>query len=83
MNRPEPRPAFGALGLVRRASRLRTLDRCRVSVSLAMGVASFGLITGGVVAMSLGHAQRRRARLELASFGVTLRGGGLQLRVRF
>jgi hypothetical protein len=45
----------------------------RNAAAMAMGVASFGLITGGVVAMSIGHAQQRRARLELASFGVTLR----------
>lgn len=59
------------------------LSDTRNAVALAMGVASFGLITGGVVAMSIGHAQRRRARLELASFGISLHGGGLQLRGRF
>jgi hypothetical protein len=55
----------------------------RNAVAMAMGAGSFGLITGGVVAMSVGHAQQRRARLELAGFGVTLHGGGLQLRARF
>jgi hypothetical protein len=57
----------------------------RNAVAMALGVASFGLITGGVVAMSIGHAQGRRARLELADFGVALHrsGGGLQLGVRF
>jgi hypothetical protein len=57
----------------------------RNAVAMALGVASFGLITGGVVAMSIGHVQGRRARLELASFGVALRGdgGGLQLGGRF
>jgi hypothetical protein len=57
----------------------------RNAVAMALGVASFGLITGGVVAMSIGHVQGRRARLELANFGVALRGdgGGLQLGGRF
>jgi hypothetical protein len=57
----------------------------RNAVAMALGVASFGLLTGGVVAMSVGQAQGRRARLELASFGVALRGdgGGLQLGGRF
>lgn len=55
----------------------------RNAAAMTMGVGGFGLITGGVVAMSIGHAQGRRARLELAGFGVTLHGGGLQLRARF
>lgn len=55
----------------------------RNAVAMMMGAASFGLITGGVIAMSIGHAQGRRARLELASFGVTPHGGSLQLRARF
>lgn len=45
----------------------------RTAVALSMGVASFGLITGGVVSMSLGYAQRRKARLELGSVGLALR----------
>jgi hypothetical protein len=55
----------------------------RNAVAMMMGAASFGLITGGVVAMSIGHAQQRRARLELAGLGITRHGGGLQLRARF
>jgi hypothetical protein len=57
----------------------------RNAVAMILGAASFGLITGGVVAMSIGHVQGRRARLELANFGVALRGdgGGLQLGGRF
>ena len=57
----------------------------RTAVALVLGAASLGLITGGVVAMSIGQVQGRRARLELANFGVALHGngGGLRLGGRF
>jgi hypothetical protein len=41
----------------------------RNAVAMSMGVASLGVITGGVIAMSIGHAQRRKARQSLENIG--------------
>jgi hypothetical protein len=41
----------------------------RNAIAMTMGAASLGVITGGVIAMSIGHAQRRKARLDLRNFG--------------
>lgn len=41
----------------------------RNAVAMSMGVASLGVITGGVIAMSIGQVQRRKARRALENFG--------------